>query len=86
MSDMTEQQVRDILLALIEEVIAEGGKHYTKTALEDAALVDLPLDSFDMLQLVFRLEQELKISLRTDTVYDADTVSDLAVALTRLCQ
>ena len=83
---MTEQQVLDKLIELIEEVMAEANKQYTKTALKDAALVDLPLDSFDMLQLVFRLEEELKISLRTDMVYEADTVADLVRTLVRLCQ
>lgn len=83
---MTEQQVLDKLIELIEEVMAEANKQYTKTALKDAALVDLPLDSFDMLQLVFRLEEELKISLRTDMVYEADTVADLVRTLVGLCQ
>jgi acyl carrier protein len=83
---MTEQQVLDKLIELIEEVMAEANKQYTKTALKDAALVDLPLDSFDMLQLVFRLEEELKISLRTDMVYEAETVADLVATLVGLCQ
>jgi acyl carrier protein len=83
---MTEQQILDKLIELIEEVMAEANKQYTKTALQDAALVDLPLDSFDMLQLVFRLEEELKISLRTDMVYEADTVADLVITLVGLCQ
>jgi len=83
---MTEQQVLDKLIELIEEVMAEANKQYTKTALKDAALVDLPLDSFDMLQLVFRLEEELKISLRTDMVYEADTIADLVRTLVGLCQ
>lgn len=83
---MNEQQVLDTLLAIIEEVMAENNKQYTKTALKDAALVDLPLDSFDMLQLVFKLEEALKINLRTDTVYEADTVSDLTHTLASLCQ
>ena len=83
---MTEQQVLDKLIELIEEVMAEANKQYTKTALKDAALVDLPLDSFDTLQLVFRLEEELKISLRTDMIYEADTVADLTKTLVSLCQ
>lgn len=83
---MTEIMVLEEICRLVEDLLLASQKQYSSTPLADAKIVDLPLDSFDMLQLVFQLEEKLKITIQTDVVYEEATLRSLAVRLAGMCQ
>lgn len=83
---MTEMMVLEEISRLVEGLLLASQKQYNATSLADAKIVDLPLDSFDMLQLVFQLEEALKITIQTDVVFEEATLRSLASRLAGMCQ
>lgn len=83
-ANMTETHILDTTVVLIENLLKTAGKTYDKTDLRHAVLVDLPLDSFDLLELVMSLEEVLHVKVSTDMIFEAETVSGLARHLSGL--
>ncbi len=78
---MTETMVLEEIIRLVEGMLPENAMQHMETPLADAKIVDLPLDSLDLLELAFQLEDKLNIAIQTDVINQEATLRHLASRL-----
>ncbi len=75
----------DTLQQTIIEVIATEGRIPIETIHPDSRLSDLKIDSLDVVQIIFELEDRFDISLPDrDPAVDTESVAGLVAAVKRL--
>lgn len=57
----------------IDQIVVAETRVKIESLVESATLVDLELDSLDMVSIVFSLEEKFKINLETDDLKDITT-------------
>lgn len=75
----------DTLEQTIVELIAKEGRIPIETIHSDSRLSDLKIDSLDVVQIIFELEDRFDISLPDrDPTVDTESVAGLVAAVKRL--